>query len=136
MKYIDSNVFIYPVIYNENVNGVIKAKKYLLQIAKGQLKACTATLTWDELVWIIRKISNPESAISEGKKFLEFPYLQILDVNNLVLQKAQELIEEYHLKPRDAIHAATALVNDIYQIISDDEDFDTIKELKRLPIRG
>ena len=36
MKYIDSNVFIYPVIYNENVNGVVKAKEYLLQIAKGK----------------------------------------------------------------------------------------------------
>lgn len=136
MKYIDSNVFIYPVIYNENVNGVVKAKEYLLQIAKGKLKACTATLTWDELVWIIRKISNSESAISEGKKFLRFPHLQILDVDHIVLQKAQELIEEYQLKPRDAIHAATALVNDINQIISDDEDFDAIKELKRLPIRG
>jgi len=135
MKYIDSNVFIYPVIYDYAISGVVKAKKYLLQIAKGQLKACTAALTWDELVWIVRKISNPETAISEGEKFLKFPHLLILDVNHIVLQKAQEIIEEYYLKPRDAIHAATALINNIDQIISDDEDFDTIKELKRLPIR-
>ena len=107
-----------------------------MQIAKGQLKACTAALTWDELVWIIRKISNPENAISEGKRFLRFPHLEILAVDHIIIQKAQELIEEYRLKPRDAIHAATALVNNINQIISDDEDFDTIKKLKRIPIRG
>jgi len=135
MKYIDSNVFIYPVIYNYNITGVNKAKKYLLQIAKGHLKACTAALTWDELVWIVRKISNIEIAILEGEKFLKFPHLLILDVNHHVLQKAQEIIEEYYLKPRDAIHAATAIINNINQIISDDEDFDTIKELKRIPIR-
>jgi predicted nucleic acid-binding protein len=135
MNYIDSNIFIYPVIYNENVSGTRKAKDYLLKIAKGKLKASTATLTWDELVWIVQKISNPRNAIAEGNRFLKFPHLKILDVDHIVLQRAQELIEEYDLKPRDAIHAATALVNGINKIISDDEDFDVIKELKRIPIR-
>jgi len=135
MIYIDSNVFIYPVIYNNKVSGVVKAKEYLLKIAKGQLKACTASLTWDELVWIVRKISDINSAIQEGKRFLEFPYLQILNIDHNILQKAQELLEEYCLKPRDAIHAAAALVNNINQIVSDDDDFDRIKGVKRLSIR-
>ena len=135
MIYIDSNVFIYPVIYANNINGVANARKYLLQIAKGKLKACTAILTWDELVWIVRKISDTDTAVSEGNKFLKFPHLVLLDVDHFVIQKAQEIIEEYHQKPRDAIHAACALVNDINQIISDDDDFDTIKDLKRIPIR-
>ena len=57
-----------------------------------------------------------------------------IGANKSILFKAQQLIEEYNLKPRDAIHAATALVNGINEIISDDSDFDKIKEIRRIPL--
>jgi predicted nucleic acid-binding protein len=47
MPYIDSNVFIYPVIYKTETQP--KAKEILLKIEKGELKAYTSTLTWDEV---------------------------------------------------------------------------------------
>ena len=133
--YIDSNVFLYPIIYEETVEGVTDAKSYLLQIAKGELDACTASLTWDEIVWVVRKLFDPDTAIIEGERFLIFPHLKILDVNLSVIQKAQEMLDAFHLKPRDAIHAATALNNNCTNIISDDQDFDNVKGLKRIPLR-
>ena len=36
-------------------------------------------------------------------------------------------MEKYGLKPRDALHAATALENKITTIVSCDEDFDKLK---------
>ena len=49
-----------------------------------------------------------------------------------MLIKAQKLIKFYNIKPRDALHAATALLQGSNEIISDDIDFDKIKEIKRL----
>ena len=36
------------------------------------------------------------------------------------------------MKPKDAIHSACAIKNGIKEIISDDPDFDTLKEAKRI----
>lgn len=96
------------------------------------MKAATASLTWDELVWSIRKICGAEIAIDEGKRFLEFPNLKILSIDEKTIKEAQEIVEKYKLKPRDAIHVSCAIKNNIKEIISDDCDFDKIKEIKRV----
>ncbi len=38
----------------------------------------------------------------------------------------------YNIRPRDAIHAACALENNTNIICSFDDDFDKIKEIKRI----
>jgi hypothetical protein len=49
-----------------------------------------------------------------------------------IISQAQTLLERYDLKPRDAIHAATAMRNRIDKILSYDEDFDTLPNLVRV----
>ncbi len=66
--------------------------------------------------------------------FLQLPNIAFLNANNIVIYKSQELIENYSLKPRDAIRAASAIINENQKIISDDKDFDKIKELKRVRV--
>ena len=132
--YIDSNIFLYPIIYEETIEGVLEAKSYLLQIAKGELNACTASLTWDEIVWVVRKYIDPDTSKIKGEQFLIFPHLKILDVDFNIIQKAHELLEVFHIKPRDAIHAASALNYNCTDIISDDQDFEKVKGLIRIPL--
>ena len=48
---------------------------------------------------------------------------------------AQSLMDKYKLSPRDSIHVASALSRKATIIISDDEDFDQIKEIKRTPLK-
>lgn len=135
MQYIDSNVFIYPVVADEKTEDkALLAKNILIKIADKSIDAATASLTWDEIVWSIRKILGTEIAIKEGSRFLEFPNLKILDVNEKVIDRAQRLIEKNKLKPRDAIHIACCIENGIDKIISDDPDFDDIKEVKRIAL--
>ena len=57
-----------------------------------------------------------------SKKFLAFPNLKLLGVKKGTVFKAQEIMEKYKMKPRDAIHAATALENNIFDIVSYDKD--------------
>ena len=51
-------------------------------------------------------------SIELGRKFLEFPNLKLLNIKRSTVLRAQKLMEKYEIKPRDAIHAATALEND------------------------
>ncbi len=134
MVYLDSNVFIYPVIYDESIPLASKSKIILMAIEEGKIVASTSLLTWDEVVWVVLKILGREDALMQGRKLLGFPKLQFIEVDEAIILKAQSLIESYNLKPRDAIHAASALLSGSNVIVSEDRDFDVIKELKRISI--
>lgn len=57
MLYIDSNVFLYPIVYDAKVVGEAqKSKDFLLNVAEGAVEVCTAAITWDEIAWVVRKI--------------------------------------------------------------------------------
>lgn len=133
LLYIDSNVFVYPVIYNPEVIGEAKkSKDFLLKIALGKVEAYTATITWDEVAWVVRKVFGFDFSADESKKFLIFPNLRLLGVKKSTVFRAQELVEKYKMRPRDAIHAAVALENKITTIVSYDKDFDEMNEIKRI----
>ncbi len=135
MPYIDSNVFIYPAIYQtETQRKAKKAKEILLKIESGELSAYTSTLTWDEVVWVVSRVLGRDDGISQGRKLLGFPNLEFINVDEGILTQAQMLIDKYKLRPRDSIHVASALRRKIKVVISDDEDFDQVKEITRTPL--
>jgi hypothetical protein len=135
MPYIDSNVFIYPILYEEEQEPKVKhAKRILHRIEKGELPAYTSTLTWDEVVWIVRKTMGKDEAISQGQKLLGFLNLQWISVDENILSQAQSLMAKYNLHPRDSIHIASAIDRKIKIIISDNEVIDQVKEIKRTPL--
>jgi len=135
MPYLDSNVFIYPVIYDEAAEPKVrKAKELLLSIENGKLSAFTSTLTWDEVVWVVSRVMGRSEGALQGKKLLGFPNLQFVVADENVLARAQRLVDKYKLSPRDSIHVASALQKRTKTVISDDVDFDQVKEIKRTPL--
>jgi uncharacterized protein len=134
MPYLDSNVFIYPVLYPAEMQPKVKkAKEILASIENGNLPAYTSTLTWDEVVWVVKKTMGREEAVNQGKKLLGFPNLEFIAVDNSVVSRAQKLMEKYKLNPRDSIHVASALEKKVKEIISEDTELDVVKEIKRTP---
>jgi len=132
MLYLDSNVFIYPVLYSiEAEPKARKAKEILLSIEKGEFPAYTSTLTWDEVVWVISKTMGRSEGISQGQKLLGFPNLEFISADANILSQAQALIDKYNLRPRDSIHIASAIQRKIKTIISDDKDIDQVTEIER-----
>lgn len=134
MQYVDSNVFIYPVIYrSDEQEKAKKAREMLLKIENGELSAYTSMLTWDEVVWVVSKTLGRGDGALQGRKLLGFPNLNFIDVDEGVVTSAQALIERYKLSPRDSVHLASAITRKIRNIISDDADFDEVKEITRTP---
>ena len=134
MPYLDSNVFIYPVIYQEESEPKAKkAKEILASVEAGKLEAYTSTLTWDEVVWVVSKTMGRSEGINQGKKLFGFPNLEFITADIHVVCRAQKLIEKYKINPRDAIHVASALEKKIKDVISDDSDLNVIKEIQRIP---
>lgn len=134
MKYIDANVFIYPVVNPESDIKAISSKKILDKIINREIFAVTSVLTWDEFVYTLRKYLGKEIAASEGEKFLRFPNLKFVSADEKIILKAQYFVFKYNLDPRDAIHLATAITLNINEILSDDSDFDNLDEIKRVKI--
>ncbi|GBC73938.1 tRNA(fMet)-specific endonuclease VapC [archaeon HR04] len=133
MLYIDSNIFIYPVIYDEQlIQESKRAKELLYKIATGKVEAYTSIITWDEVVWVIRRVHGVERAIEQGRMLLRFPNLKMLSINKATIIKAQELMERYRLKPRDALHIAVALENRLNRIASYDKDLDGVDGIERI----
>jgi predicted nucleic acid-binding protein len=131
--YIDSNIFIYPIIYDhEFIEEAKRSENFLLEIALGGIEAYTSSITWDEVTWVVRKILGLNLSLDQGRKFLSFPNLKLIAIRRTTILKAQEIMEKYKIKPRDSIHVAAALENNIKTLVSYDEDFDQVREIKRV----
>lgn len=130
MLYLDSNVFIYPALYEgEKAEG---AADLLKNIVAGEEKAATASLTIDEVAWILTKNESREAALKESERLLMLPNLQILDVSGETMASALGHMRKHQsLSPRDAIHLATATDHGIYTIATDDRDFDEVDTVER-----
>lgn len=128
MIYLDSSAFLNAFLdVGEKGNA---ARVLLDRVQKGE-PAATSALTYDEVFWVIKKYRCFESALLTSKALLQTPNLTFLPVDVEVLWTAYGLSEKYKLNPRDAIHAACALANGIHTVVSDDKDFDRVKEIKR-----
>ncbi len=52
-----------------------------------------------------------------------------------VMRRSQMMRERYNLNPRDAIHLSSAIGRNIKKIITDDRDFDNLKEIERIGLK-
>ena len=129
--YIDSNVFILSFTNQEEVG--VKARQILDKIAKQQITAITSFLTYDEFYWGIKRCFDRQHVLIYTRNFLEIPHLRFIPVDENIIFATQRLLEKYPLAPRDAIHAATCITQES-SMISNDPDFDKVKELKRIQL--
>lgn len=134
MYYLDSNVLIYPALYEgPKADG---ATTLLRAVVSGDVQAATASLTIDEVVWIISREATREDGIDQGERILQMPNLRILDIGGRELLSSVKHLRRYdHLTPHDAIHLAAMTDHGIGSIVTDDDDFDGLAEVDRIPIR-
>ena len=79
---------------------------------------------------MIRKELDLKTSIEKGEELLCFPNLHFENINLEIIQIAQEILKTEKLKPRDAIHLATATKLSISDIMTFDADFDKIERIQ------
>ncbi|MBI4452998.1 type II toxin-antitoxin system VapC family toxin [Candidatus Woesearchaeota archaeon] len=131
--YLDTSVFVVSAL-DTGVNGE-KSRNIIDAIQKNSFEGYTSALTFDELAFAVRKLRSFENSIIAGDDFLNMGHLNFIEIAYETVKLAQDLIKKYRLRPRDAIHAACAMHKDIKIIVSDDADFDSVKELERKSIK-
>lgn len=135
MVYLDANVIVYAVTHDPaKYKKAKEAIRVLRDIEEGKRRGVTSLLTWDEVSWVVWKLEGREAAIKAGSALLKLQNLNLISVNLSVMLRAQELLERYQLKPRDAIHVSTALLAAEREIISDDSDLDVVREITRVSL--
>lgn len=132
MLYLDSNVFVYAAI-NQGRTGD-RARLLLREVQQGKMHVASSTLTFDELVWAVKRYRSFEDALVVGKAFLNMSGLRLVNVDGDMLGLALDIMEKYRMDPRDSIHAASAISENAEFIISTDEHFDMVKETRRRKI--
>ena len=131
MIYLDTNIFIYALAEDQTLEEAQKSTEYLNKLVIGYIECCTNYLTWDEVVYITLRDHGREKAVEIGKYLLLFPNLKFLDANDRLVEKAQTIINQFNINPRDAIHAASSLEYCSGEMISNDQDFDVINGIRR-----
>ena len=132
MIYIDSNIFLYAILNRERIGN--RARALLEQVQQGKEHACSSILTFDEIVWSVMRHRGMKEAVAAGEGFLNFPNLKLIPADGDLAAKALDIIKRHGLGPRDAIHAASAISMNVETIISSDQHFDKIADLRRKPI--
>lgn len=128
--YVDSNVFITPLLYDAPRSEAAAAVLKMIETKK--ISAYTSTLTWDEVVWVVRRTLGKADSIEAGKKLLGFPNLRFIPTSEEVVRGAQSLVADWDLDPRDAIHIASALNKRVDVLVSDDSDLNVPTGLRRV----
>ena len=129
--FIDTNVFAFTLLEEKDARPALDV---LDKIARGQIQAITSPLVLDELMWVLIKNNRVHLLEMATQNIYKLPNLQILNLDSTAPLIALNYIKEYNLKPRDAMHCAFMQINKIDQIITDDKDFDRVKQFKRIKI--
>ena len=126
MIFLDANFIIYLNL------DVKKVENFYIKVLQEDQLALDP-LVIDEVIYISKKKYNVN--FNDTISFLDevvLPNSLILPIRKEDYVKAKEIMLQYNLKPSDAFHVAIMLNNSISKIISEDKDFDRIKEIERL----
>jgi predicted nucleic acid-binding protein len=126
--YLDANVFIFASLSTKEYGD--KAEALLNRVQRGDEKAITSALTFDEVFWEVKRNRGLEKALETAEAMLNFPNLEIAAADKETAMAAVTLIRKYGLAPRDALHAATAIAEKVDCLVTSDAHFGRVKELE------
>lgn len=129
--YLDANFFIFAKLSTDTKGS--RARNILNQIVSGK-RAITSSLALDEVMWIFIKNKQINMLRPIIEEIYTIKNLEVKEVSATTPLIALEFIEKYNLKPRDAFHLAIMESFNVKEIVSDDSDFDKVKNIKRIKL--
>jgi predicted nucleic acid-binding protein len=124
--FVDANFLIYLNL------GVKEIEGYYLKLLSEESLA-TNPLVLDEVIYVSKKKYGVR--LEDTLDFLDnvvLPNSVVLPLTINEYRRAREVMLRYSLNPSDALHVAVMLNNSIRRILSEDTDFDRVKEVERV----
>ena len=128
--FLDTNVFLYAA-GGDHPNRS-PCQEILRRVARGELAATTSSEVVQEILYVLARRGMRDEGVLLARQVLQlFP--EMLAVGPREMEAACDLIEAMPgLPPRDAVHAATMLTHGVAAIITADEDFERLPQLRRI----
>lgn len=129
MKYLDASLFIAAAL-DPGPTGD-RCRALLRRVRAGELPAATSALTWDELAYVVGRRRGWEAGLDAGRRLLAITHLRLIAVDGEVLRGADQAARAHGLRPRDALHVASARKAAATSIVSEDRDLDRVPGVAR-----
>lgn len=126
--FIDTNIIFYAFGREHPLKA--RCRDLLNKASNGELTVVANAEVLQEILYVHWRRNDLERG---GEVFDAVQGLlqEVYPVDMETMNEARTLLDKYpDIPPRDAVHAATALINDIPLIITADKHFAAIKEIK------
>lgn len=110
-RYWDSVAFLGYL--NGEPDKVDDCESVLAAADAGKLVIVTSALTIAEVLYVKGHTPMPPEKRSTVSNFFKQPYISVQNVTRKIAELARELTWDHGIKPKDAVHVATALVNKV-----------------------
>ncbi len=124
----DSMCFIYYFEANPKYGQLVK--KIFSQVSSSKISAISSVITIAETLTVSLFPTEYEVRTYYKERFLEMKNLKLIDVDLDIAVRAAVIRDSYKLKLGDAIQLATALHNKAQLFVTNDKQFQKIKEIK------
>lgn len=122
---LDTSIFIYHL---EGHPRYLPLTSRLLDgVQSGGREAVVSVVALMELTVHPWRSGQPLIAAHYEAILLHFPHLHLADVNREVARRAAQLRAGYQVRPADALHVATALVNGATAYVTNDRELGRLK---------
>ncbi|MEM2901107.1 MAG: type II toxin-antitoxin system VapC family toxin [Candidatus Bathyarchaeia archaeon] len=126
--FLDSNFLIY---LNAMTSGERrKFDELFVRLIKDQV--FINILVVNEVLYVSRKYGLSYEATLKFLRSIVLPYVEVVSIGEGDLNLVEKYLLKYRLKPSDAMHLATIEKTGANYIVSEDEDFDKVEEVKRI----
>lgn len=130
--YTDGGVLVLSLTADERAPYVSQCKRFVESFVRGERTVSTSVLTWDEVVYVLRRLLGPEDSREKAEDLLALPNLIWIPADLAVIRAASALYRSLPMRPRDAIHASSAIQAGERDIVSEDKAFDRVPGLRRV----
>lgn len=128
--FIDSAVLMYAGGTEHDLRQ--PCQEVLAHVAAGRLPAVTSAEVVQEILHRFTALRLPELGVQMASACLDL-FSPVLPVTHAVMARMPGLIRDHpDLAARDLVHVATCIEEGISMIVSPDQDFDRVSEVRRI----
>jgi predicted nucleic acid-binding protein len=118
-RYWDSDVFL--GYFNEEPDKYSACEGVLEAANDGKILIVISALTLAEVLYAKKQPKLPIDKRAEIESFFKSPFISVQNVTRKIAEKARDIVWDNNIRPKDAIHVATALTYKIPVLNSFDQ---------------